>query len=223
MGSLQEATGGPNEAAERDNGSSNGTGSNGAGSNGTGSNGTGRRGAKVPNLPRNRQQVIQKSRNPLRRLLIILKRVSPLLIILAAAGLLAINTAILNAFLLGMQFIVQLVFGILTMIIQFAAIFWFMSRSRVERIRPEDPKVITFEDYWGQPNLKKLVRQWLGLLSDREQFVRMGGRYINGLLLYGEPGPARPCWPRPWRGRPAWLSSPSRDRGSATCSGAWTP
>ena len=32
------------------------------------------------------------------------------------------------------------------------------------------------------------MRQWLGLLSDRETFVRMGGRYINGLLLYGEPG-----------------------------------
>jgi cell division protease FtsH len=74
------------------------------------------------------------------------------------------------------------------MIIQFGAVFWFMSRSRVERIRPEDPKVITFDDYWGQPNLKKLVRQWLGLLSDREDFVTMGGRYINGLLLYGEPG-----------------------------------
>ncbi|HET6486606.1 MAG TPA: AAA family ATPase, partial [Spirochaetia bacterium] len=173
MGSLQETTGGPSEAAERENGSS---------------NGTGRRGAKVPNLPRNRQRMVQKSRNPLRRLLIFLKRATPFLIILAAAGLLALNTAILNAFLLGMQFIVQLVFGILTMIIQFAAIFWFMSRSRVERIRPEDPKVITFEDYWGQPNLKRLVRQWLGLLSDREQFVRMGGRYINGLLLYGEPG-----------------------------------
>ena len=178
MGSLQDASGGPSEAPERDNGSSNGN----------GSNGTGRRGARVPSLPRNRQQMFQKSRNPMRRLLIFLKRISPLLIILAAAGLLALNTAILNAFLLGMQFIVQLVFGILVMIVQFAAIFWFMSRSRVERIRPEDPKVITFDDYWGQPNLKKLVRQWLGLLSDREQFVRMGGRYINGLLLYGEPG-----------------------------------
>ena len=26
------------------------------------------------------------------------------------------------------------------------------------------------------------------LLSDRQQFVEMGGRYINGLLLYGPPG-----------------------------------
>jgi cell division protease FtsH len=58
----------------------------------------------------------------------------------------------------------------------------------VDRIRPEDPKVITFDDYWGQANLKALVRQWLGLLSDRATFVKMGGRYINGLLLYGEPG-----------------------------------
>ena len=63
-----------------------------------------------------------------------------------------------------------------------------MSRSKIERIRPEDPKIITFDDYWGQPRLKRLVRQWLGLLSDRQQFVEMGGRYINGLLLYGPPG-----------------------------------
>ena len=63
-----------------------------------------------------------------------------------------------------------------------------MSRSRVERIRPEDPKVITFDNYWGQANLKALVRQWLGLLSDREMFIRMGGRYINGLLLYSAGG-----------------------------------
>ena len=74
------------------------------------------------------------------------------------------------------------------MLVQFGSLFWFMSRSKIERIRPEDPKIITFDDYWGQPRLKRLVRQWLGLLSDRQQFVEMGGRYINGLLLYGPPG-----------------------------------
>ncbi len=88
----------------------------------------------------------------------------------------------------GLTFIGRLAFAVLYMIIQFGAIFWFMSRSKVETIRPEDPKIITFDDYWGQPNLKALVRQWMSLLSDREAFVKMGGQYINGLLLYGEPG-----------------------------------
>jgi len=58
----------------------------------------------------------------------------------------------------------------------------------VEVIRPGDPKQITFDDYKGQPNLLKMVKQWISLLSDRAQFQRMGGQFINGLLLYGEPG-----------------------------------
>src|SRR5260221_427647 len=73
-------------------------------------------------------------------------------------------------------------------VMQFVAIFWFMSRSRVEIIRPGDPKQITFDDYMGQPNLLKMVRQWISLLSDRTQFQKMGGQFINGLLLAGEPG-----------------------------------
>jgi cell division protease FtsH len=63
-----------------------------------------------------------------------------------------------------------------------------MARSRVETIRPGDPKQVTFDDYKGQPNLIKMVRQWISLLSDRTQFQKMGGQFINGLLLYGEPG-----------------------------------
>jgi cell division protease FtsH len=86
------------------------------------------------------------------------------------------------------QMAVQIVFAICFAIIQFVAIFWFMGRTKIEIIRPEDPKSISFKDYWGQPNLVKLVRQWVGLLSDRDQFVKMGGRFINGILLYGPPG-----------------------------------
>src|SRR4026207_1107861 len=63
-----------------------------------------------------------------------------------------------------------------------------MAQSRVETIRPGDPKTVTFDDYKGQPNLLKMVRQWISLMSDRTQFQRMGGQFINGLLLAGEPG-----------------------------------
>ena len=94
----------------------------------------------------------------------------------------------LQLFMNLLRFVGQLLFAVLFMIVQFGALFWFMSRSKIERIRPEDPKLITFDDYWGQPRLKRLVRQWLGLLTDRKKFVSMGGRYINGLLLYGAPG-----------------------------------
>jgi len=77
-----------------------------------------------------------------------------------------------------------LAFGIL----QFVAIFWFMSRSKTVIVLPEDPKVTNFDDYWGQPTLLRLVKQWISLLSDRAKFVEMGGNYINGILLYGPPG-----------------------------------
>ncbi len=145
-------------------------------------------GPHVPDLESHRREALRRGRNPVRRIWILLQRIAPLLIVVGVGVLLFVNATLLNAFLLALNFVWQLAFGILITLFQFVAIFWFMSRSRVERIRPEDPKVITFDDYWGQANLKSLVRQWLGLLSDRELFLRMGGRYINGLLLYGEPG-----------------------------------
>lgn len=99
-----------------------------------------------------------------------------------------VNPDVLNIVLVALAFIFRIVFAIGFAIIQFVAIFWFMSQTRVEVIRPGDPKQITFEDYRGQPNLLKMVRQWIYLLSDREQFQKMGGQFITGLLLYGEPG-----------------------------------
>jgi cell division protease FtsH len=99
-----------------------------------------------------------------------------------------INPEVLNIILVVLGFALRIVFAISFVVIQFVAIFWFMAQSRVEVIRPGDPKQVTFDDYKGQPHLIKMVRQWISLLSDRGQFQKMGGQFINGLLLYGEPG-----------------------------------
>jgi cell division protease FtsH len=99
-----------------------------------------------------------------------------------------ISPEVLNIVLVVLSLAFRVVFILFMAIIQFVAIFWFMARSRVETIRPGDPKQVTFDDYKGQPNLIKMVRQWISLLSDRTQFQKMGGQFINGLLLYGEPG-----------------------------------
>ena len=99
-----------------------------------------------------------------------------------------ISPEVLNIILVILSFAARILFAISFVVIQFVAIFWFMARSRVEIIRPGDPKQVTFDDYKGQPNLIKMVRQWISLLSDRGQFQKMGGQFINGLLLYGEPG-----------------------------------
>jgi len=99
-----------------------------------------------------------------------------------------ISPEVLNIILNILGVVLQIAFAIAYVVIQFVAIFWFMARSRVEIIRPGDPKTVTFDDYKGQPNLLKMVRQWISLMSDRTQFQRMGGQFINGLLLAGEPG-----------------------------------
>tara|TARA_B100000959_G_C14966137_1_gene617800 strand:- start:908 stop:2527 length:1620 start_codon:yes stop_codon:yes gene_type:complete len=74
------------------------------------------------------------------------------------------------------------------MVVQFGALFWFISRTRTVVVKPGDDKQVTFDDYWGQPALLRLVKQWISLLGDRDKFVEMGGQYINGLMLFGEPG-----------------------------------
>src|SRR5215216_1493295 len=99
-----------------------------------------------------------------------------------------ISPEVLNIVLVVLGFALRILFVIAFAVIQFVAIFWFMAQSRVEVIRPGDPKQVTFDDYKGQPNLIKMVRQWISLLSDRGKFQKMGGQFINGLLLYGEPG-----------------------------------
>jgi cell division protease FtsH len=99
-----------------------------------------------------------------------------------------VSSEILNIVLTIMGAIAQVAFLFFFIVIQFVGVFWFMARSRVETIRPGDPKQVTFDDYKGQPNLLKMVKQWISLLSDRTKFQKMGGQFINGLLLYGEPG-----------------------------------
>ena len=111
------------------------------------------------------------------------------LLLLGVLGVWAyLDSSVLNLVLLGLEFVGQLLFAVLFMVVQFGALFWFISQARVEVIKPGDPKAVTFDDYWGQPELVRLVREWISLLSDRDKFVKMGGRYINGLLLFGPPG-----------------------------------
>ena len=145
-------------------------------------------GVSVPDLVKQRIDVIKQQQSMGRKLLMALRKFYAIVPIAVFVYFLLTNPPFLNTVLAVLQLLLQLLFAIAYAIIQFVAIFWFMARSKVEKVRPTDPKSISFDDYWGQPNLKALVRQWLGLLADRHEFVRMGGRYINGLLLYGPPG-----------------------------------
>jgi len=81
----------------------------------------------------------------------------------------------------------QLAIAVAFMIIQFVALFWFLSRSRTYEIYP-GMEGITFDDYRGQPELVEQARQFVALLRGIKQFEEMGGEPLTGLLLEGPPG-----------------------------------
>lgn len=141
-----------------------------------------------PESDRKGDTIITRRQRPARRILRFVRK-SWFWLLLASIGVASwISPEFFNLLLLALSGAFRLVFAIAFVLIQFVAIFWFMARSKVEVITPDDPKALTFDDYKGQPQLLKLVKQWISLLSDRQKFREMGGEYINGLLLYGPPG-----------------------------------
>jgi len=80
-----------------------------------------------------------------------------------------------------------IVFIVFAMIIQFAAIFWFLGRSRVYWIMPGETGV-GFKDYKGNPEIVEVARRIVTLLRGVRHFREMGGEVHHGLLLIGPPG-----------------------------------
>src|SRR5574341_1770156 len=93
-------------------------------------------------------------------------------LLLAVAVLLAYaawrDARVLDVTLSVLVFVAQVFLLFLGIAILFVGLFWSLSRSRIEIIRPGDSKAITLSDYWGQPRLVTLARQWMALLSDRK-------------------------------------------------------
>ena len=112
----------------------------------------------------------------------------PFVVAGAAMIFLRFNPGVLGAFWTGISTLMQMAFAIIFIVIQFAAMFLFLSQTREEVILPGQKAVLTMKDYWGQPYLSKMVKDWIGLLQDPVAFVEMGGHMLRGLLLYGKPG-----------------------------------
>jgi cell division protease FtsH len=81
----------------------------------------------------------------------------------------------------------QILFAIFFVIIQFAAIFWFLGRSRVYWIMPGETGV-SFQDYKGNPEILELASRVVTLLKGVKHFKEMGGEVHRGLLMIGPPG-----------------------------------
>ncbi len=83
--------------------------------------------------------------------------------------------------------LLQIAFAIVFVIIQFAAIFWFLGRGRTYWVKPGETGV-TFEDYRGNPEVLESARRVVTLLRGVREFKEMGGEAVRGLLLVGPPG-----------------------------------
>jgi cell division protease FtsH len=81
----------------------------------------------------------------------------------------------------------QLFFAIMFMIVQFAALFWFLGRTRIYWIMPGETGV-GFKDYKGNPEIIELAERVVTLLRGVKGFKEMGGQVHRGMLLSGPPG-----------------------------------
>jgi len=81
----------------------------------------------------------------------------------------------------------QLMFAVIFVIIQFAAIFWFLSRGGVDTYFPDDIKT-RFSDVWGQDHVLNRIRENLLFLETPELIEKHGGYVPGGILLWGPPG-----------------------------------
>ncbi|UUZ95044.1 AAA family ATPase [Paenibacillus sp. P25] len=83
--------------------------------------------------------------------------------------------------------ILQLLFAILFVIIQFVALFWFLARGRTYWILPGETGT-NWDDYRGNPEIVDNAKRIVTLLKGVKEFKEMGGEAIRGLLLCGPPG-----------------------------------
>ena len=72
-------------------------------------------------------------------------------------------------------------------VMQFVAIFWFLSRGGTDVVMPEEIKT-RFSDVWGQDNVLRLIRENIAFLERPDEIEAKGGYIPGGILLWGPPG-----------------------------------
>ena len=87
----------------------------------------------------------------------------------------------------ALPFVLQIMTAIIFIVIQFAALFWFLSRGGVDVYCPDDIKT-RFTDVWGQDHVLERVKENILYLEDPEQIESRGGYVPGGILLWGPPG-----------------------------------
>lgn len=86
-----------------------------------------------------------------------------------------------------LPFLFQVVIYALMAILQFVAIFWFLSRGGVDTYMPNEIQA-RFADIWGQDHVIDKVKESLVFLEQPEIVEQVGGYVPSGVLLWGPPG-----------------------------------
>jgi ATP-dependent Zn protease len=87
----------------------------------------------------------------------------------------------------AMPMIAQLLFAVFFILIQFFAMFWFLSRGGIDTYFPDDIRT-RFSDVWGQDHVLNRIRENLMFLETPEEIEKHGGYVPGGILLWGPPG-----------------------------------
>jgi cell division protease FtsH len=85
------------------------------------------------------------------------------------------------------QFVVYLLFVSMFLVVQFAAMFWFLMRGTYYTIYPNEYDK-TFDDVRGQPAAVESSKEVLRLFQGFKDFKQMGGYPPHGILFEGPPG-----------------------------------
>jgi ATP-dependent Zn protease len=87
----------------------------------------------------------------------------------------------------ALPILAQLSFAVVFILIQFVALFWFLSRGGIDTYFPDDIKT-RFSDVWGQDHVLARIRENLVFLENPESIEKLGGYVPGGILLWGPPG-----------------------------------
>jgi ATP-dependent Zn protease len=91
------------------------------------------------------------------------------------------------AFFQLLPLVLQIVLMMFVLILQFVALFWFLSRGGIDVYMPEDIKT-RFNDVWGQDHVLEKVKENIVYLENPEAIEDRGGYVPAGILLWGPPG-----------------------------------
>ncbi|MCD6521137.1 MAG: AAA family ATPase [Anaerolineae bacterium] len=104
----------------------------------------------------------------------------------------AVSTTVMKALvkLAGFAFSVAALAAlmIIQVVFYFGFVMYYLGGVKTIKIMPGQAGEVTFDDYWGQPELLAVARQWVELLSHPEKLREMGGQPVTGVLLAGPPG-----------------------------------